>query len=77
VLISAVAPDSFAATRGLVAGDVVLAVQQAPVSTPAEVEAGMEAVLREGRVWVLLLVRSRAGLRWVDVPLVRPADGRG
>ncbi len=77
VLISAVAPDSLAATRGLVAGDVVLAVQQAPVSTPAEVEAGMEAVLREGRVWVLFLVRSRAGLRWVDVPLVRPADVHG
>ena len=77
VLISAVAPDSLAATRGLVAGDVVLMVQQQPVSTPTEVEAGMEATLRAKRVWVLFLVRSRAGLRWVDVPLVRPADVPG
>ena len=77
VLVSAVSPDSLAATRGLVAGDVVLAVQQTPVSTPAEVTAEMETVLRAKRVWVLFLVRSRAGLRWVDVPLVRPADGPG
>ncbi len=72
VLISYVSPDSIAETRGMAAGDVVLAVEQHPVSTPAEVDAAMEATLRERRIWVLFLVRNRAGLRWVDVPLVRP-----
>ena len=42
VMITAVQPDSYPAEHGIVAGDLILQVQDTPVSTPSEVKSGIE-----------------------------------
>ena len=67
VMISDVDGSSDAATKGLKAGDVILDVQGQKVSTPAEVEAGVQSVKTAGRPAVLLRVKSGEAIRFVAV----------
>ncbi len=72
VLVDRVAPGSDPETRGMVSGDVILRVQDSPVSTPAEVQAGIDAARAENHSVVLMLVlpknQTTPGPKWF--PLV-------
>ncbi len=59
VLVTGVAANTDAAERGLVAGDVILQVQEHPVGTPAEVQQQLEAARAAKRAMVLVLVQPK------------------
>ncbi|MDP2621077.1 MAG: Do family serine endopeptidase [Hyphomicrobiales bacterium] len=66
VVVTAVAPDSNAAERGLVPGVVIVEVAQEPVKTLADVVRRVEEVKKQDRRSVLLLVSDSSGeLRYV------------
>ena len=69
VVVTAVSPGGAAAARGLKPGDVVLEVQQQEVSSPADVVARLDAVRREGRPSVLMLIQRGNVMNWVPLPL--------
>ena len=74
VVIVEVAPNSQATERGLKPGDVIVEVQQTAVNSPDEVKKRIEAVRKENRKSVLILVQGHDGLRWVPLPLVNEKD---
>jgi serine protease Do len=69
IVITDVAPEGTAADHGLKAGDVVVEVQQAAVTTPADMQHRIEEARQGGRKSVLLLVQGTDGLRWVPLPV--------
>ena len=70
VVITRVDPNSTAADKRIVPGEVIVEVGQEAVSTPAEVTKRVEALRKEGRKSVLLLVASASGdVRFVAVGL--------
>ena len=69
VAIVDVTPDSPATERGLKAGDVIVEVQQGEVTSPEDVTKRIDAVRKENRKSVLILVQGHDGLRWVPLPL--------
>ena len=69
VVVTDVAPDGNAAGRGLKPGDVIVEVQQEPVSNPSDVQERMDRYRKQNRKTVLMLIQSGDGLRWVPVPL--------
>ena len=69
VVITDVAPDGPAANRGLKPGDVIVEVQQEPVSTPADVQGRADSVRKQNRKSVLMLIQRQDNLQWVPVPL--------
>jgi serine protease Do len=75
VVVTDVAPDGPAANRGLKAGDVIIEVQQEPVSTPADVQSKVDGVRKQNRKSVLLLIQRQDNLQWVPVP-VGPTDDK-
>ena len=74
VVIVEVTPNSQATERGLKPGDVIVEVQQTEVKSVDDVKKRIEAVRKEKRKSVLILVKNREGLRWVPLPLASPAD---
>jgi serine protease Do len=69
VVVTDVTPDSPAANRGLKPGDVIVEVQQEPVSTPADVQSRVDSVRKQNRKSVLMLIQRQDNLQWVPVPL--------
>ena len=69
VQISDVEPGSDAAEKGLTSGDVVIQVNQQPVTSPEDVEAAVKRARDLGRPSVLLSVRSQNQQRLVAVQL--------
>jgi len=69
VVITDVSPSGPAADKGLKAGDVVVEVQQTEVSSPADVQKRLDAVKKENRKSVLLLIQRQDGLQWVPLSL--------
>ena len=69
VVITDVSPNGPAADRGLKPGDVVVEVQQAEVGSVADVQKRIDAVKKENRKSVLLLIQRQDGLQWVPLPL--------
>lgn len=69
VLVANVAANSDAAHRGMVNGDVILRVQDKPVTNPDEVQAGINTARAEKRDFVLMLVlpkvRAMPGPKWI------------
>jgi serine protease Do len=61
VVITQVDPNSDAAEKGLQRADLILSVNQQAVTTPAQVQAAVEAARRSGRTSVLLLVKRGTG----------------
>ena len=57
VIITAVDPNANAAEQGLQRGDLIVSVNQQLVTTPAQVQAAVDAARRAGRTNVLLLVK--------------------
>ncbi|HLB98382.1 MAG TPA: DegQ family serine endoprotease [Acetobacteraceae bacterium] len=76
VVVTDVAPDGPAATRGLKPGDVIVEVQQEPVSTPADVQSRVESVRKQDRKSVLMLIQRQDNLQWVPVPLGSDSDDK-
>jgi serine protease Do len=74
VVITDVSPDSPAAERGLKPGDVIVEVQQEPVSSPADVQSRVDGVRKQSRKSVLMLIQSQDGLRWVPLSLTGDKD---
>jgi serine protease Do len=72
-LISAVQPNSDAAHRGAVAGDIILRVQDNNVTSPADVQHAIAAARAEQRNFVMMLVLPKVqtvpGPRWVTLRL--------
>jgi serine protease Do len=77
VLVTNVKAGSDAARRGAVAGDIILRVQDKPVSTPAEVQNAIAAARSDKRPFVLMLVLPKVqtlpGPRWVTLRLLEGA----
>ena len=69
VVVTDVTPDGTAAGRGLKPGDVIVEVQQQPVTKPSDVSDLLARFKRQNRKTVLMLVQSGDGMRWVPVPL--------
>jgi serine protease Do len=61
VVITQVDPNSDAAEKSLQRGDLIVSVNQQAVTTPAQVQAAVEAARRAGRTSVLLLVKRGTG----------------
>ncbi|MCK8786502.1 DegQ family serine endoprotease [Roseomonas sp. NAR14] len=74
VVITEVAPNTPGAERDLRAGDVIVEVQQEPVTTPGEVSERLERLRRQNRGTALLLIEGQGGQRWVPLRL-RGASG--
>lgn len=73
VTIAEVNPDSHAASRGLKAGDVIVEINNQPVASVADLEAGLKRALDAGRPAVMLRVRTSEGMMQVPVRLERTA----
>ncbi|WP_048861789.1 DegQ family serine endoprotease, partial [Acidisphaera rubrifaciens] len=73
VVITDVTSGGAAADRGLKPGDVIVEVQQEQVASPADVASKVDAVRKQKRKSVLMLIQSSDGLRWVPLSL----DGTG
>ena len=69
VVITGVAPNGPAADRGIKAGDVIVEVQQETVHSPADVQGRIDAVRKENRKSVLMLIQNQDGRHWVPLPL--------
>ncbi len=74
VVVTDVAQDGAAGQRGLKPGDVIVEVQQGEVSSPDDVRRRVEAVRREDRRSVLMLIQRADGLSWVPLPLDASKD---
>ncbi len=75
VVVTDVAKDGPAASRGLKAGDVVVEVQQEAVASPQDVNERVDKYRKLSRKTVLMLVQNSDGLRWVPLPLA--SDNKG
>ncbi len=69
VVITDVSKGGVAADRGVKAGDVIVEVQQEAVTSPADVQGRVDAIRRQNRKAVLMLIQGSDGLRWVPLPL--------
>jgi serine protease Do len=69
VVVTGVDPNGPAADRGIQAGDVILNVGGASVSTPADVQKQLAQVQKSGRHEVLMRVKSGDGTHYVALPV--------
>ncbi|HLH97268.1 MAG TPA: Do family serine endopeptidase [Xanthobacteraceae bacterium] len=69
VVVTAVDPNGPAADHGIQAGDVILNVGGAAVSTPNDVRKQLAEVQKSGKHEVLMRVKSDNGTRYVALPL--------
>ncbi len=75
VVITDVNPDSSAADKHILPGDVILEVNQHPVKSAAEVLEFSAAAKREGRKSILLLLQSKGDLRFIALPIDEKKSG--
>ncbi len=69
VVVTNVTDDGLGDQRGLKVGEVIVELQQQPVNSPQDVQAGLAAARKANRKSVLILVQGDDGLRWVPVPV--------
>ena len=69
VLVSGVMPGSTASDRGFAAGDVIVRVQDAAVTTPAEVQQDLVDALGHDHRFALLLVQTQKQVKWMALPI--------
>lgn len=72
VVVTEVDQNSAAARRRIIAGEVIEAVGERPVSTPEDVQQALKAISDRHLPFAALLVRGEQGPRWV--PLALEAD---
>jgi serine protease Do len=77
-MVNSVAPNSDPARKGLASGDIILRVQNKSVTTPAEVQSGVDAMRDRKREYVLMLVlpktRTIPGPKWVPLQVATTGD---
>jgi len=69
VVITDVAPKGPAADKGLKPGDIVVEVQQGEVNSVGDVQKRIDAVKKENRKSVLLLIQQQDGMKWVPLSI--------
>jgi serine protease Do len=69
VVVEDVVTNSVAADRGIAVGSLIVNVHRQSVASPADVQLRIDAARTEHRSFVLMLVRSAQGLRWMALPL--------
>ena len=69
VVVANVRPDSAAAEAGLRRGDVVVSVNQSPVTAPRQVSAQVDKARKEGRSSVVVLIARDGEQRFVALPI--------
>ncbi len=74
VVVTDVQSDGAAGSRGVKPGDVIVEVQQEPVSTPQDVQDRLEKYRKQNRKTVLMLVQNNDGMRWIPVPVNVQSD---
>ena len=74
LVITGIDADSEAASKGLLAGDVITEAGQQPVATVAEFEARIEEASEAGRRSILLLVRRGSDPRFIALSLEEGAE---
>ncbi len=68
-LVASVEKDCEARDLGIVPGDVVTAVQGAPVATPDDVRQAVQAAHDQRRPFLAVLVQGKSGTRWVSLSI--------
>jgi len=66
-VVAAVAPGSAAGAAGLVPGDVILRVENMPISGPADFTKSVQAARALGRYFVPMLVQKKDEQQWIAV----------
>jgi serine protease Do len=69
VLVVEVTPNTTAADSGVAAGDLILRVQEQPVTTPDDLKKRVDDARKQNRHHILILVEGKDGMRWVPLPL--------
>ncbi len=69
VVVTDVSKGGAAADRGVKPGDVIVEVQQEAVASTADVQGRVDAIRKQNRKAVLMLIQGSDGLRWVPLPL--------
>jgi serine protease Do len=76
VLVTSVSPDSVAADKQLIPGDVLLEVNQQEVKSPKDVVAKVDQARKENKKSVLLLVQGQGGdAHFVALPVSGKSKG--
>ena len=70
-LVKSVEIDSEAQDLGIVAGDVIVAVQDRLVTIPEDVQQAIETALSQRRPSVAVLVQGKTGARWLSLSVSR------
>ena len=70
-LVASVEADCEARDLGIVAGDVVTAVQGAPVASPDDVRRAVRTAHDQQRPFLAVLVQGKSGARWVSLSMGR------
>ena len=76
VVITDVAPNTAAAERGLKPGDVIVEVQQAEVTAPADIQKQVDAARKADRKNVLMLIQREGGVQYVPLSITKSPDGK-
>ena len=74
VVISRVAPRSEAAQKGLFEGDVIVEINQQPLSDPEKAKTVIEDAMKNGRPSVLLLINREGEVRFLALKLKTDED---
>jgi len=69
VLVASVESDCEARDLGIVAGDVVAAVQGVPVTSPEDVRRAVRTAHDQRRPFLAVLVQGKGGARWVSLSM--------
>ena len=69
VVVTDVGDDSPAGEKGVNVGDIIIAVENQPVSTPADVVSRIQQAQKDNRRAVLLLLSRESQERFVAIPL--------
>jgi serine protease Do len=76
VVITDVAPNTAAAERGLKPGDVIVEVQQAEVTAPADIQKQVDAARKADRKNVLMLIQREGGVQYVPLSVTKTPDSK-
>ena len=69
VVITKVQPNTAASDHALLAGDVILKVQQEPVAAPEDVERRLAEARTQKRAHALVLIRRKDEQQWFSLPI--------
>ena len=69
VLVASVQKDCEARDLGIVAGDVITAVQSVPVTSPEDVRRAVQDAHAQHRSYLAILVQSKTSARWLSLSI--------